>query len=326
MEAKDKNIKVVFKNEPKLSEHEVQKNMNERRINLVPQVKDYVANNPRFKDKDVSITFVQKGQGSLVSILETTEEKLVLKIRLQTKNNSEAIFLDAWEAAGVKVPHVFERGLMSGHDYMLMEYVDSPTLGDVFSSQDILEKNIYSKMGSLFSHMHEAEAKGYGEAVNGKAEFEKFTDWAASEGIKKKIDYVKENKLLGDEHGSLKKAIQILSEYTERENKSSYCHGDFGAHNIFYTDPLTVFDPNPMFNNRYIDLGENITGAIGSNGLLPEQFISGYFNGEEYDKKVLCASILLNAYLKIWRAHRIHKITLVQNLQKYLIDNKHLLD
>lgn len=326
MEAKDKNTKVVFKNEPKLSEHEVQKNMNERRISLVPQIKDYLTNHPRFKDKEVHVTFVHKGAGSLVCIVETTGEKLVLKIRLSSKNSSEALFLKTWETAGVKVPHIFENGTMSGHDYVLMEYIDAPALKDALSNEELISKGIYYKLGNILSIMHEPEAYGYGDAVNGKAEYTNFVDWVRSETIKKKIDYVKENKLLDDQDDSLDSAIQILTKYTEIQGKSSYCHDDFGTQNIFYTEPMTVFDPNSVFNDRYIDLGSYIAGPLVGGGLFPEQFVSGYFSDGVYDKKVLHAAVLLNTYLKIWRLHRVKKLTGLENIKKYLAKNKHLLD
>jgi len=80
MEFKDKDTNIIFKNEPKLSEHEVDNKFNERRINLIPHVNDLISSHDLFKDKEVSVTFAQKGISSLVCIIESSNEKVIRKI------------------------------------------------------------------------------------------------------------------------------------------------------------------------------------------------------------------------------------------------------
>src|SRR3989344_7939285 len=129
MRANSKNTNIIFKNEPKLSEHEVDSKFNERRITLIPFVKDFISNHDLFKDKGVSVTFAQKGISSLVCIIESLNEKLVLKIHLSVSHSlGEGQFLKVWEQAGVKVPHVIEDGMLNGHAYTLMQYIDAPML------------------------------------------------------------------------------------------------------------------------------------------------------------------------------------------------------
>ena len=320
--------KITFNNEPKLSEHEVQKNMNERRISLVPFIKDFILTHERFKDKKVSVTFIHKGAGSLLTIIDIFDEKLILKISLGKHGIGEAQFLRAWEQAGVKVPHVFEEGLLNGYSYTLMEHVDAPILGEIYSSKELIEKGIYLEIGRTLRIMHEPRAEGYGRVVDGRGEYAEFKDWIMSEDIQKRFEYTKENFLLGNEHGSLAIALEILTEHINKENKSSYCHDDFGVSNIFATNPITIFDPNPKFNNRYLDLGRTIlmTAAQSNQAEIIAQLIKGYFEGKPYDKKALHASILLNSHIKFFNWHRINKLKGIENVQEYLIQNRHLLE
>lgn len=328
MEKMETPQKITFINEPKLSEHEVQSKFNERRISLVPLVRDFISTHERFKDKEVNVTFAHKGVSSLISIIETDGEKIVLKIPLRVGHSKgEAQFLKAWEQAGVRVPHLIEEGMLGEHSYSLMEYVDAPILGETYNNEECIEKGIYFEMGHSLRLMHTPEAEGYGRIVDGKAEYAEFKDLLLGENkLQKRIQYVEENKLLGDEHGSLSLAFEILIEHVKRENKSSYCHNDFGTYNIFATHPITVFDPNPEFNNRYLDLGRTVMLRIANDGIFLEQLIEGYFEDKPYDQRVLHASILLNACMKFHYWNQVKKLKGIKNVQDYLIQNKHLLE
>lgn len=318
---------IIFLNEPKLSEHEVDQKFNARRIALIPFVKEFISNHPKFKDKEVKVTFAEKGVSSLVSIIESSDEKTILKVHLSLAHSlGEAQFLKVWEKAGVKVPHVLEDGMINGHAYTLMEFVDARILGEVYNNEKLLENKIYFEIGRTLSAMHTPRAEGYGKVVDGKAEFGTFKDWVTSEDMQKRYKYVDENMLLGEEHGSLAVAIETLTKHANSENKSSYCHDDFGTSNMFATRPITVFDPNPRFNNRYLDLGRTVFMRVGHDGIFPQQLVDGYFEGKPCDERVLHASILISSYFKFPYAHKTKKIKLIQTIQTYLIKNKHLLE
>lgn len=320
------NEKITFINKPKLSEHEVQSNFNERRLSLLPLVRDFISNHEMFKNKEVNITFAHKGVSSLVSIIETGSEKIILKIPLSIGyTNGEAQFLKVWEQAGVKVPHVIEEGILGEHSYTLMEYINALILREAYSDEECVEKGIYFEMGSTLRLMHEPQGEGYGRIVDGKGEYTEYKDLLESKDIQKRIQYVIDNKLLSDEHGSLSIAYEILIQHTNNEKKSSYCHNDFGASNIFATNPITVFDPSPRFDNHYLDLGRTLVLYIANGSNFPEQLIKGYFKDESYDKKVLYSAILLNSYLKLYYWNQVKKFEQIERVQKYLIQNKHLL-
>ncbi|MES3031916.1 MAG: aminoglycoside phosphotransferase family protein [Patescibacteria group bacterium] len=321
--------KINFRNEPKLSEHEVDRKFNERRINLVSHVKDFISNHPRFKDKEIKVSFAHKGVSSLISIIETPDEKLVLKIPLSISHAiGEAQFLKVWGNAGVKVPHVIEDGMINGHEYTLMEYIDAKPLNETYGKGETIRREVYVELGKILRKMHAPETEGYGRVVDGKPQYSQFGEWLSGNDVQKQIKYVKENKLLGDEHGSLALALEILTEHVKKNKKSSYCHDDFGRANIFATNPLTVFDPRPRFNNGYIDLGRSMFITIASDGGMSgasEQLIKGYFGGEPFNEKALHASILLCAYMKFPYAHKVKSFERIKNAQEYLTRTKHLL-
>ena len=292
--------KIVFRNEPKLSEHEADNKFNERRLALIPKIKEFIYSHKRFQGEEASITFAHEGVSSLICIIETQKEKLVLKIHLSIlRSTDEGHFLNVWEQAGVSVPHVIEEGILNRHAYVLMEYIDAPLLGDKSSREELNDNGLRSEMGATLRKMHEPKGEGYGHLIEGKGEFSNFKDWIMSENMQNRFQYSKDNQLLGEEHGSLSLACKILFEYVG-DKKSSYCHFDFGSKNIFATNPITVFDPAPELNNGYIDLGRSIVNSLAHDGVFPNKLIDGYFASESYSKKVLQAAILINSYYKFF--------------------------
>ena len=182
-------------------------------------------------------------------------------------------------------------------------------------------------MGQSLRLMHSTEAIGYGKVINNEeAEFLEFKDWIAGEDMQKRFRYVKENFLLGEEHGSLPLAIKILDDFTKNK-KSSYCHDDFNTGNIFATDPITIFDPNPRFNNGYYDLSGAILSTIwiGEVDEARNQILSGYFGDESYDRKALHAFLLLRSYYKFPYGNKTKKISQMKNVSEFLLKNKYLL-
>ncbi len=326
------NKKVTFVNEPKLMIHERDRESNEKRLALVPQIQEFVSNHPLFKDKNNQITFFHKGVSSLVSLIESGKEKSVLKISLIYKNNSsEGKFLSEWEKVGVTVPHVIEEGLFGEHPYVLMKYIDAPSLGEKYSPEEMIDKKIFLQMGQTLRKMHNSKADGFGSIVDGKPQYPDFETWVnkyiKGSRFQGKIKFSKDNNLLSDEeHGSLDEAINILKDFVEKDPQSTYCHDDFSSGNIFATEPLTVFDPNPTLNHPYLDLGRSIVIAPNSKvefGEADKQILDGYFAGENFDRKALQASILLNAYMKFRYWHSVAGHQRIAKVQEFLKNTKH---
>ena len=86
--------RIHFKNEPKLSEFEAQQTFNERRLGLIPKIKELITTTPLFQGKEVSAEFAHTGVSSLVCFLEFEKKRFVLKVPLSlTDGNGESHFL-----------------------------------------------------------------------------------------------------------------------------------------------------------------------------------------------------------------------------------------
>jgi fructosamine-3-kinase len=321
---------IVFTNEPKLSDQEADKNFNERRLGLLPHVKEFISTHVLFRNKATRVTFATRGISSLVSTIETPTEKVVLKIPLSRDySHGESQFLNTWEQVGVSVPHVMESGVIDEHPYVLMEYVDAPTLSEKYTHEELVEKGIYSEMGQTLRKMHSAVAEGYGRVVDGKAKFATFTEWIDSKDMQHRVEYVREHGLLDEQHGAFAEIRDMLIHHDHTNPVSSYCHDDFGSANIFATEPITIFDPNPRFNNGYIDLGRSLMIHIANGGTDESkmQLLDGYFGGNQHDQEALHASIALATYMKFpyWHKVRSKRVAMIENITSYLVKNRHLL-
>ena len=321
---------VTLQNQPRLSQHDRDAEKNEAKLQLIPVITEYIKNHDLFNGQEVNVTFTQQNVSSLVAILESPESKFVLKVSLSDKRQGEAEFLKVWENQNVAVPHVTEEGVFdSTYPYMLMEFIDARQLRETTDYEHMIEKETFVDMGKTLHTMHVPEAEGFGPIIDGKASYSEFSEWLTSADLAKKIAYCQKHDVFTEEHGSLDSALETLKSFAKKTGKTSYCHNDFADYNIFDTQPLTVFDPNPSFNNRYIDLGMSIVIAIGHGGRTEaaDQLIRGYFSeSDPINKKVLQAAILLQSHVRSTFWNQTKKMTEVENIRKYLIQNKHLLD
>lgn len=321
------HYKITFHNKPNISGREVDKIFDERRVALSAQLEDFIATHSRFANKDVGVTFATKGISSLIAILETSGEKLVLKIPLSTGySEGEALFLKTWEKAGVKVPHVYEEGMFGHHPFVLMQFIDAQTVEEKFGMDTEKMEQIYFEAGKILRDMHKPKATGFGLSVEGKGEYGSFKQWLNSADMKKREDYIKDHGLLNDEkHGSYDKAKEVLIDRLGSSDKSSYCHFDYSTGHLFATEPPTVFDPNPFFNHGYIDLGKTLVNYIAVFGKFPQKLLQGYEDGGEIDAQVLHAAIFVNIVYKLPYQHQQNRTEFIENFHKYLAEQKSIL-
>lgn len=319
---------IHFKNQPKLSGVEIDQRRDEKRLMLVSHVEHFLSTDDLFKGKEVGVEFSYEGVSSLVCFVEVDKEKFVLKIALNNtvSEGSEALFLKTWEAAGISTPHVFKEGKLADNPYVLMEYIDAPTAEAKYKDDESAKGNMYFEAGKILREMHRPESTGFGKVVDGKGEFATFKEWIDCSDMINRAKYVEENNLITQEHGSFSEAIDILVNYVGTSNKSSYCHFDYSAGHLFATEPLTVFDPNPLFNNGYIDLGRTLVNYIAASGTYPKRLLDGYVEGSALDEKVLHAAIFLNIVYKLPYQHQKGKLQKIQNFQNYLIQHKSLFE
>jgi|GEM_PF-791204 len=315
-----KKPNVILRNEPKVSEYEAQRQFNEMRMEFVPYIKQFVSEHDLFRNEDeVGIEFAHKGVSSIVAIIDTPTNKWVLKIPLsKTLSAGEGQFLRVWEEAGVAVPHVVEAGKLNGFPYTLMKFVDAPTLDSQYSKEELLAKGLYAEMGKALRLMHSEKVDGYGSVVDGKPEFETVEDWLEGYDMKIRFDYIDEHNLIAGLEAVLSKSLDIIRQHFG-DAGSTYCHGDFGPGNIFATEPITVFDPNPKFNNGYYDLGlaKFVNIAYGNSEEPLKQLLGGYFGEETYDNEVLNAYTFLAFCMKCPYWHKTGREKELQTAKNY---------
>ncbi len=318
------NSTITFKNQPKLSGDPVDKKRDELRVALVPHVERFVATDEFFKGQEVTVEFSEQGVSSLVSFIETRGEKFVLKIPLNDIGSagSEALFLKTWESAGISTPHIFKEGMFDTNPYLLMQYIDEPTVQEKYKENDEGRENLFFEAGKILRAMHRPEAVGFGRVANGKGEYNTFPEWLNSADMEKRERYIEDHQLLSGEHGSISQAKDTLLHFVGENTKSSYLHFDYSTGHLFATEPLTVFDPDPLFNHRYIDLGRTFVNYIAQTGAYPKKLLEGYCEGEEIDEKALHAAIFINIVYKIPYQHQKGREKVVKNFQNYLLQHK----
>ncbi len=311
---------VVLRNEPKLSEHDVDQRFNEMKIEFIPYIKLLVSEHDLFKgEEEVGIEFAHKGVSSIIAVIDTPTNKWVLKIpRSKNFSAGEGQFLKVWEASGVHVPHVLETGEIHDFPYTLMEFIDAPTIDARYNQEERLEKEMFVEMGQTLRLMHSERVNGYGFVVDGQPEFESVEDWLAGNDMKKRFEYIEKNYLLEGLEGVLEKSLEVIKKHAET-NGSTFCHDDYGSHNMFATEPITIFDASPKFNNGYYDLGRIMFAdiAYGGSGESSEQYLRGYFGGEEYDKGALQAYTFLAFCMKCPYWHQTGRQVRLETAKQY---------
>jgi hypothetical protein len=318
--------KITFKNQPELLPYDSESKKNERKLALVPHIEEFIANDEMFAGKEVEVEFSRGSASSLVCYLTTAEGKYVFKIPVMDRvDEGEAAFLNEWEAHGVSVPHVHKEGQIGGRNYLLMDFVEGELL--LKTSQDFSqdEKNaMHTEMGTILQKMHTSKVEGYGAVKEGRPQYAHFRDWLYSDENIGRIKPIAKLQLLGDEHGPIEKALEILREYEEQNPGSNYCHFDYTDYNIIDTAPYTVFDPNPIFVPGVMDMGRSalMLARMGEyNGV--EKMKEGYFSTDKpYDERALQASIILTAYIKFNRWNKIKKLSHIEHVQKYLLETR----
>lgn len=314
---------VVFRNQPKMSEHEVDQKFNKMKIEFIPYIEQYVTEHDLFKNEsEVGIEFSHKGVSSIISIIDTPTNKFVLKIpRSKELSAGENLFFKVWEEAGVSVPKILETGEMHGLTYTLMHFIDAPTLDVAYSQEERLDKRIFVEMGKTLRLMHSVSAHGYGSVVDDKPEFETIEDWLVGEDMKKRFDYLHEHNLLEGLEDMMEKSLEVIRRNAET-NGSTYCHADYGSANIFATNPITVFDSNPKFNSGYYDLGRIQFGQISANNTKDafNQILDGYFADEECNNELLLAYTFLAFCMKAWYWHQTEKVDQLATARKYFTE------
>lgn len=319
---------IIFHNEPKQSEHQVDHSFNEMKVEFVPHIQEFISEHPLFRDKkEIGVEFAHKGVSSIIAIIDSSSssDKWVLKIHRSKEHPAgEGLFFTVWEEAGVSVPHILETGEINGLPYTLMNFVDAPTLDTAYSREELLDKEAFIEMGKILRRMHSVDADGYGSVVDEKPEFKTVEDWLEGEDIKKRFDYIREHGLLNGLEDTLQKSIEVIKRHG-KNNRSTYCHTDFVPANMFATNPITIFDSIPKFNSGYYDLGRIKFEQIAYNNTTEifEQLLKGYFVEKECDNEMLMAYTFLAFCMKARYWHQTRRADRLETVRQYFIEATH---
>lgn len=318
----------------------------ERSADLAQSVAGFVADDPRFNGETVRIEFPQKGGASFVSILETSKGKMVFKVTSKAEySTGESEAFKAWEAAGAKAPRVYETGTLevvqddvpTTLPFVIMSFIEGKPLDESKTREERLEAGSYVQMGLLLRKMHRSKGEGYGLIrEDGTGQFASFDQWLTSDKMQGDAARVIEKGYIDAD--TITRARQVLAAYAAEHPESTFCHMDFASHNIFDTEPLTVFDPGAELNISYIDIGKALVCNIQDGEEAMTQLIEGYESEddsagippEKLDRKVLHAAFIMAGLRKLVffdnNPTREDVPDRLAAMMKYLADNKHYLD
>lgn len=321
----------------------------ERSADLAQAVAGFIIDDAQFNGEKVQVEFPQTGGASFVSILTTGKEKkerMVFKVTSKSEySTGESFAFQAWEAAGAKVPHIYKTGTLDvmqdgelkSLPFVIMSFIDGKPLKESKSRDERLNARSYWHMGRLLRRMHRSKGKGNG-LINeeGTGQFKSFNEWLTSEKMQRDTARVVEKGYIDAD--TIMRASEVLAAYAAEHPESTFCHMDFASHNIFDTEPLTVFDPGAELNISYIDIGKALVCNMEDGEEAMAQLIEGYeaeddsagIAPEKLDPKVLHAAFIMSGLRKLVffdkNPTREDVPGRLAAMLKYLADNKHYLD
>jgi fructosamine-3-kinase len=323
---------VTFENQPRKNQG------GDEYVDPVASVEHFLASSEFEATHNIKVRFSEQGVSSVVAIIEADDDAFVLKMSHDRTQHPliEVQFLNAWQQAGVSVPHVRATGMIGNQPYLLQDFISAPTLEDAYPEgvADMLVHNVYRDMGALLREMHTARSEGYGflhitEEGIPVATHHDFASWLAESGLTKHMAYTAEKGLLDAGHGSLDEALDILREQNPPDTQSTYLHNDLTPDNVFSTSPLTVFDPNPSLGDPMVDVARTILRAtsISKNPMTEEQFCEGYFSGDtRYNAQHVQAALLFSAYTSLpYLARHSGQEKRIAYIRDYLANTAHKL-
>jgi len=316
---KDENkIRFLNKYQPAGWYSRERKNLCDRIIKWIPT---YIASSKLLNISLSDITFLSGGVASVICRIDLKEKKYIIKV-VTSKHSRKGVvlFLQRWREIGVRVPKVFDTGIIFDCPYILMEYIDALPISRAYTSQDLTAKNIFFTLGEILSAMHRVRAQGWGNVLRENGEFNTALQWYVSPEIQEQM----ETALQG---GFLKKQEQKFIEdfilYADKKQIITYCHNDFSPSNILLTKPFTVIDPTPVIHHPLFDAARTIVLLANFDVdmiLASKQFIDGYI-GDHKMPRELYGAILLQACFKFCYWRKIGKISSIERIGEFLKEN-----
>ena len=191
------------------------------------------------KKKIININDISIGYDQKVFLLETKEEKYIMK---KSKNSpskieNEEFALNLLSNLNIPIPKL----IFKNSDFLIESYIEGNLLSKDHSD------NYFIELGYYISLIHSIKLEGFGEIKNGKGEYNSEYDYLFSW-----LDLNKNSKF-----DILKKynVEEILNnnKYLFNNQNSFFLHGDISYSNIIVNNKKI---------NEIIDFGDSISGSI----------------------------------------------------------------
>lgn len=269
------------------------------------------------------------GITSAVFKVVTETSPFVVKMTIEGGGSgAEATFLEEWKKQGVRVPQVLKARPADSQidaDILIMEYIDKPILSESTTSEERVRKGISREMGRVLALMHKAKGTGFGLPVRGnetQGKYMTFRQEMEEMSLGKKIAELFQVQLIGSkEKEAMARAIDILEQDIINGTRPTLTHNDFSPGNIFSTEPITVFDPDPKITHPAIDLAYATFMPLvrkDSNPKETQEILAGYRDVSPMDDKILAAATILRGLRKLRTWQRRGSVKKIENLMQVL--------
>lgn len=255
------------------------------------------------------------GETSVVFLVKSPELTYVAKLTRHPETvEREAVFFEKWAEQGVRIPRVL--ALHTTNDQIpvsivSLEYIDAPILSRFLNTEQRVKKGVAREMGRTLASMHRAKGEGFGFPIpenRTKGNFVTFKEEFENTFLKRRANWLKEQGVITDQDlSSTQTAIEIIEKDLRSGIKPSLVHDDFRPYNIFASEPITVFDPNPRITHPFMCLALTLIKSEVESGTFGKQerdeILSGYSEITKVNNHVLSAAIVLRGLrtLNTWK-------------------------
>jgi len=251
------------------------------------QVKKIIENYTN--EKVLGITpITNRGQVNQIYLVETTEEKYILRADL-SEDNTNRFQKEMWCAQivselGVVSPKVFTTGLEGGRPYMIISHIEG-TDGDESTEKD----KIWCTLGKYASRIHSIPVKGYGEGMISPGVFKdswsRYLDYNISSLTPN--DKVIELGVITEKQSE--KIKEIFLNLKNTNFKFGLTHYDLSLQNTILTTSgevcLIDWGSAKVAPVPHLDISEILDCSLEENSKQFSLFLKGYgFTYQDYEK------------------------------------------
>lgn len=278
------------------------------------------------------------GETSVVFLVESPEKTYVAKMaRYPETVERETAFFEQWAEKGVRTPKVLSLHTANNQvpvSIISLENIEAPILSQSLNTEQRVKKGIAREMGRTLARMHKAKGEGFGFPTpedRTKGNFDSFSEEMENALFKSRAGWLKEQGIITEKDiESAQTAVKIIEDDLHSGTQPSLTHNDFRPYNIFNTEPMIVFDPNPRITHPYMCLALTLikseveTGSFGKQER--DEILSGYSEISEIDNRVLSAAIVLrgmrtlNTWKRKGRDKKVNKLLKVIKEHQSLIE------